>query len=74
MEWFLAPVVACISVVGTAAVFIFWIWLLIDCATKEPSDGNEKIVWIIIIALFPVLGALLYLFIRRPIRKQQFGR
>ena len=74
MEWFLAPAFACISVVGTAAVFIFWIWLLIDCATKEPSDGNEKIVWIIIIALFPVLGALLYLFIRRPIRKQQFGR
>jgi hypothetical protein len=74
MEWFFAPMFACISVVGAAAAFIFWIWLLIDCATKEPSHGNEKIVWIIIIALFPFLGALLYFFVRRPIRIRQHGR
>ena len=23
----------------------FWIWMLIDCVTNEPSEGNNKIIW-----------------------------
>jgi hypothetical protein len=52
---------------------IFWIWMIIDCATKEPSEGNEKIVWILVIALTHWLGALIYLLVRRPKRIQQYG-
>ncbi len=22
----------------------FWIWMLVDCATKESSQGNDKII------------------------------
>ena len=47
---------------------IFWVWMLVDCATNQSFKGNEKAVWVIIIALTNWLGALLYFFIRRPQR------
>ena len=53
---------------------IFWIWMLIDAATKEPGDDNEKIVWVIVIALTHLLGAILYFLIRRPARIAKYGR
>lgn len=52
---------------------IFWIWMLVDCATKEPSQGNDKIIWILVIVFTHLLGALLYFFIRRPQRPDQQG-
>ncbi len=56
------------------AILAFWIWVLIDCATKEPSEGNDKIVWIIVIVLTGILGAIIYVFARRPGRIAEFGR
>ncbi len=53
---------------------IFWIWMLVDCATNEPSEGNDKLVWILIIALTHLLGAMLYFFIRRPQRITLTGK
>ena len=53
--------------------FAFWIWMLVDCATKEPSQGNDKVVWILIIVLTHVIGALIYFLVRRPQRKAQCG-
>ena len=52
---------------------VFWIWMIVECATKEPSQGNDKIVWILIIVLAHWLGALLYYFVRRPQRIAQHG-
>jgi hypothetical protein len=53
---------------------IFWIWMIVDCATKEDSQGNNKIVWIIIILIAHWIGALLYFLVRRPQRIAEFGR
>jgi hypothetical protein len=53
---------------------LFWIWMLIDCVTKEAEEGNTKLVWVGIILVTPVIGALLYLSIRRPQRKAELGR
>ncbi len=53
---------------------VFWIWMRVDCLVNEPSQGNEKIIWAIVILLTHVLGALLYLLIRRPQRKAELGR
>lgn len=47
---------------------IFWIWVLVDCLTKEPSEGNDKVAWTLFILLVPVIGALIYYFVRRPER------
>jgi len=49
--------------------FAFWLWNLIDCLKHEPATGgNEKVIWIVVIALLGWLGAALYFFIRRPKR------
>jgi hypothetical protein len=58
-----------IGILGT----VFWIWMLIDCATKESSQGNDKIVWIIVIALTHLIGAAIYFLVRRPTRMRELG-
>ncbi len=57
-----------------ALVMIFWLWVLVDCLTKEPSEGNEKVAWVLFILMVPVIGALLYYIIRRPERVKATGR
>ncbi len=71
---------AIVAIVLPLLVFVFgvlgtvlWIWMLVDCATKEPSEGNDKVVWILIIVLAHWIGALLYLVVRRPQRIRTFG-
>ncbi len=44
---------------------IFWIWMLVDCATKESNQGSDKVVWILIIIFTHFIGALIYFFVRR---------
>jgi len=61
------------GVIGIAGT-ILWIWMIVDCATKEPSEGNEKLIWILIIVLTHWIGALIYLFVRRPQRIREFGQ
>ena len=53
---------------------VLWIWMLIDCATNEPSEGSDKIVWMLVILFTHGLGALIYLLARRPERKRLYGR
>ncbi|MHB1156329.1 MAG: PLDc N-terminal domain-containing protein [Phycisphaerales bacterium] len=64
------PVFGLIALAG----FALWIWMLIDCATNEPSEGNDKVVWILVIALVGPIGALIYFLARRGERKRRFGR
>jgi len=58
---------------GLAAI-IFWIWMIVDCATNEPAERNDKVVWILIIVLTHLLGAILYFLIRRPQRIKETGK
>ena len=60
-------------VLGVVAT-VFWIWMLIDCATKERNDGNQKIVWILIILFTHLIGAAIYFFVRRPTRMAETGQ
>jgi hypothetical protein len=59
-----------IDVEGIVAValFLFWIWALLDCiATDSAMCRNlPKIVWIILVVFLPDLGALLWLLLGRP--------
>lgn len=56
------------------ALLAFWVWMLVDCATKEPSEGNDKLIWVLIILLANWIGAAIYFFVRRPARIRRFGR
>ena len=66
----LACVLTLVGILGT----IFWIWMIIDCATHEPSEGNDKVLWLLIIVLTHLVGALIYYFVRRPQRRSTVGR
>lgn len=70
LPFFIILMVLAIGVGGT----VLWIWMLIDCATNEPAEGNEKIVWILVIVFTHVLGALIYLLVRRPERMRLHGK
>lgn len=59
-----------IGILGT----VFWVWMLIDCAMNEPSEGSDKIVWILVIFFLHFLGALIYYLIRRPERMDKHGK
>ena len=47
----------------------FWIWMLIDAAQNRGLDQNERIVWVIVVAVLHFLGAVIYFFAGRPKRK-----
>ena len=59
-----------ISLIGT----VFWIWMIVDCVTNEPSVGNDKLIWVLVIIFLPFLGSLLYYFVRRPERIRTLGK
>jgi hypothetical protein len=51
----------CIGILGT----IFWIWMLVDCLTNEPNEGNDKVIWVLVIIFTHFIGALIYFFVRK---------
>ena len=53
---------------------VLWIWVLIDCIKNESTEGNERVVWVVVIAVTHWIGALIYLIARRPQRKAILGR
>jgi Phospholipase_D-nuclease N-terminal len=61
------------AVILSLAVTIFWLWMLTDCASNEPSEGNDKLTWILIILLVPFFGSVIYYFVRRPQRIKSVG-
>ena len=52
---------------------VLWIFMIIECATKERASGNEKLIWILIIIFTGWIGALIYYFVRRPQRISELG-
>ena len=57
-----------------AGFLTLWIWTLIDCIRNEPAEGNDRIVWVVVIAVANWVGALIYLIVRQPQRKATLGR
>ncbi|WP_345785353.1 PLD nuclease N-terminal domain-containing protein [Thalassobacterium sedimentorum] len=50
--------------------FAFWIWMLVDCLKYESSDGNDKLVWVLVIVFTNWIGALIYFLVRRGERRR----
>ena len=74
MQGFMLGPMELLIVLTLAVGAIFWAFVLIDCLRNEPSEGNDKLVWALVIVLTTVLGAVLYLIVRRPKRIQQCGK
>lgn len=49
-----------------------WVWMIVDCAANEPPQ--DKTMWLLITILCGVIGALIYMIVRRPQRRRQHGR
>lgn len=58
---------------GVLSVLIgaHWIWMIVDCVQNETSEGNTKVIWILVIVLAGWIGGLVYYFYRRPKRLRQ---
>lgn len=61
------------AVILSLAATIFWLWMLTDCATNEPSEGNDKLTWVLIILFVPLFGSIAYYLVRRPQRIKAVG-
>jgi hypothetical protein len=55
-------------------LMIFWVWMIVEVATKEPSQGNDKIVWLLVVIFIHWIGALIYFLARRPERIRLYGK
>lgn len=51
-------------------VFIFWIWMIIDCLTRKKFE--DKLVWILVLLFLNVLGAILYFFLVKSKKNRRF--
>jgi phage shock protein C len=51
--------------------FGIWIWALIDCLSSK-RDTAEKLIWLLIIILFSVIGAIIYLIVDSSGKKDVF--
>lgn len=52
---------------------VFWIWMIFDCVKNEPSTGNDKVVWLLLLIFTHWIGALIYFFVRKAPRQRLMG-
>jgi Phospholipase_D-nuclease N-terminal len=53
-----------ISIFIILCICFLWIIALIDILRSE-FNGNDKVVWVIVVIFFPLLGSILYFLIGR---------
>lgn len=69
----LALLITIQSGIVALAVLGFWVWMLVECASREPR-GNNRLAWLLVIFFGQVIGALVYFLVRRRARTRAFGR
>lgn len=55
-------------------LFVLWIWTLVDVLTKETDENSTRLIWGLVVGLTYVIGAIIYLAVRRPERIKTLGR
>ncbi len=67
--------IGAVLLIAAAALFVFWLWMLIDCL-KRPDDkfafgGNyAKLIWVLVIIFTGFIGALIYYFLIKKAETQ----
>ena len=56
-------------IIGVLA-FLFWVWMIVDCARRNFKNTPEKIIWLVVIVFGSWIGALVYFIVIRSITKQ----
>ena len=60
----------CMGLVGFSLLG-FWIWMLVDCIKYESDEGNNKLIWVLVILFTQLLGAVIYFFVQHRERLQK---
>ncbi len=42
---------------------LFWLWMIYECVTRERNSA-EKVLWLLLVVLAPVIGSLIYFLVR----------
>jgi low temperature requirement protein LtrA len=58
--WPFAAAGAAIGFAIALIVFVFWLWMLIDCFQRKFKNDAEKIVWVVLIFFLTWVGAIAY--------------
>ncbi len=61
------------GLIGLAS-FGVWVWALVDVLSKETDENNQRLIWGLVVGFTYVVGALIYLIVRRPERIKTLGR
>jgi len=61
-----------LPILGAALLLMlgFWIWMLVDCLFNETDKSEARFKWALGICLGNVIGATIYLFVRKLPRKK----
>ena len=43
--------------------FIFWILMIVDVAKRKFKQENDKLIWILVVVLAGIIGAIVYYFV-----------
>ncbi|MGA1198142.1 MAG: PLDc N-terminal domain-containing protein [Candidatus Latescibacterota bacterium] len=62
----MSEILILIFIVLNIAGTVFWIYMLIDCATQEV--GQDKLMWVVILVATYWVGSMVYYFYQRPKR------
>lgn len=44
-------------------LFVFWILMIVDCATRKFKNDTDRVVWILILIFLGLIGAIIYYFV-----------
>jgi hypothetical protein len=72
LAWFWLAAMAFGSLLAFASAVI-WIWMLVEVLTKETDENNTRLLWTLVIIFLHFVGALVYIFVRRPQRIRTAG-
>lgn len=57
----IALLIICFVIILGLSSTILWIWALIDLTRNQTLDTNMKIVWVLVVVIFPFIGSITYL-------------
>lgn len=49
-----------------AALFLYWLFSLIDCVKRDFANSSEKVVWVLVLIFVGILGAFIYNIVVKP--------
>jgi hypothetical protein len=67
--WFIGLLISLLIVLLPFMYVVFVIWMLVDCLRRDNISGNERIAWLLVIALLHPIGPFIYYFVGRNTRR-----